>query len=88
MINKTIDDSRSLFITMPFIHQIALLYFAKLMYADYVVMFSIKMPCFLPKILKIRAAFLKLLAEMRGPVYLADPVEHLVFINFLAASNA
>jgi len=45
-----------------------LLYFAQLMYADYVVMLRIKWPCFLPKTVKIRAAFLKLLAEMRGPV--------------------
>jgi len=44
------------------------LYFALLMYADYVMMLRIKWPCFLPKIVKIRAAVLKLLAEMRGPV--------------------
>jgi len=36
------DDSPSLFITMPFIHQMAPLYFAYLMYADYVVMLRIK----------------------------------------------
>jgi len=40
------------------------------MYADYVVMLTIKWLCFLSKIvgLKIQAALLKLLAEMRGPV--------------------
>jgi len=43
-------------------------YFAQLMNADYVVILRIKWPCFLPKIVKIRAALLKLLAEMRGPV--------------------
>jgi len=56
------------FVIMPFIHQMAPLYFAQLMYADYFVMVRIKWPCFLPKIVKIRAAVLKLLAEMRGPV--------------------
>jgi len=53
---------------MPFIHQRVPLCFAKLMYADYVVMLRIKWPCFLPKLVKIRAELLKLLAEMRGPV--------------------
>jgi len=42
--------------------------FCILMYADYVVMLTIKWPCFLPKIVKIRAAYLRLLAEMHGPV--------------------
>jgi len=62
------DDGQSLFITMHFIHQIAPLYFAQLMYTDYVVMLRIKWLCFLPKIVKIRAALLKLLAEMRGTI--------------------
>jgi len=53
---------------MPFIHQMAPLDFAYLMRADYAVMLRIKWLCFLPKILMIRAALLKLLAEMRGPV--------------------
>jgi len=53
---------------MPFIHQMAPLYFAKLMYADYVVMLRNKWPYFLPKIVKIRAALLKLLAEMCGAI--------------------
>jgi len=35
------------------------------MYADYVVKLRIKWPCFLPKILKIRAALLKLLVYYR-----------------------
>jgi len=43
-------------------------FFAHLMYADYIVMLRIKWPCFLPKTVKIRAALLKLLAEMCGPV--------------------
>jgi len=43
-------------------------YFAQLTYADYVFLLRIKRPCFLPKILKIRAALLKLLAEIRGPI--------------------
>jgi len=68
LINLTKDDGRSLFITKHFIHQIAPFYFAQLMYEDYVVMLRIKWFCFLPKIVKIRAALLKLLAEMRGPV--------------------
>jgi len=38
------------------------------MYADYVVVLRIKWLCFLTKIVKIRAALLKLLAEMRGPI--------------------
>jgi len=67
------DDVQSLFITMPFIHQMATLYFAQLMYADYVVVLRIKWPCFLSKILKIRAAILKL-AEMRGTFNLAKPI--------------
>jgi len=53
---------------MPFIHQMALLYFALSVYTDYVVILGIKWLCFLPKIVKIRAALLKLLAEMRGPI--------------------
>jgi len=44
------------------------LYFEQLMYADYVVILRIKWHCFLPKIVKIRAALLKLLAEMRGHI--------------------
>jgi len=68
LINITKDDGGSLFITMTFIHQIVPLYFAQLMYADYVVILRIKWPCVLPKIVKIRAALLKLLAEMCGPV--------------------
>jgi len=34
---------------MPFIHQMPPLYFAQLLYADYVVMLKIKWPCFLQK---------------------------------------
>jgi len=43
------------------------------MYADYVVRLRIEWPCFLPKIVKIRAAVLKLLAEMCGPVAFGPP---------------
>jgi len=68
LINMTKDDGRKLFITMPFIYLMAPLYFVQLMYADYVVMLRIKWPCYLPNIMKIQAAILKLLAEMRGPV--------------------
>jgi len=50
------DNGRSLFIIMPFIHRMAPLYFAQLMYADYVVMVRIKWPCFVPKVGKIRVA--------------------------------
>jgi len=42
LINITKDDGRSLFITMPFIHQMAPLYFSQLTYADYVVTLQIK----------------------------------------------
>jgi len=49
------------------------LYFAELMYADYIVTLKIKWPCFLPKTETIGAALLKLLAEMRGPVYCWPP---------------
>jgi len=56
------------YLLLSFIHQMAPFYFAQLMYADYVAMLRIKWPCFLLKIPKIRAAYLKLLAEMRGPV--------------------
>jgi len=41
---------------------------AQITYADYVVMLRIKWPRSLPRIVKIRAAFLNLLAEMSGPV--------------------
>jgi len=41
LINITKDDGRSSFITMLFIHQMAPLCFAKLMYADYVVVLRI-----------------------------------------------
>jgi len=54
------------------------------MCADYAVMLRIKWPCFLPKIVKIRAALLNLLAEMRGPVYLGPPC---IFITRSAASQ-
>jgi len=49
LIDITKDDGRSLFITMSFIHQMPPLYFAKLMYADYVAMLKIEWPCFLSK---------------------------------------
>jgi len=49
LINITKDDGGSVFITMPFIHQMAPLYFAQLMYADYAVMLRIKWPCFVLK---------------------------------------
>jgi len=42
LINITKDDNRSLFITRPFIHQMAPSYIALLMYADYVIMLRIK----------------------------------------------
>jgi len=56
------------------------------MYADYVVTLRIIWPCSLPKMSKIRAALLKLLALMRGPM--AHPVvlcaSHLNFVlNFV-----
>jgi len=57
------NDGRSLFITMPFIHQLAPLYFASFMHAGYADMLRIKWPCLLTKTAKIRPAFLKLLAE-------------------------
>jgi len=60
---------------MPFIHQMVPLYFAQLIYAVYVLVLKIKWSCFLPKIVKIRAELLKLLAEMRGP--LAHPVAYM-----------
>jgi len=74
------DDGRSLFITMPFIHQMAPFYFAQLRYADYDVMLRIKWPCFPPKIVTIRAAFLKLLAEIAWP--------HLIWPTLYIGSTA
>jgi len=54
---------------MPFIYRMASLYLTQLMYADYVVMLRTKWRlCLLQKVVKIRASFLKLLAEIRGPV--------------------
>jgi len=62
LINITKDNDQPLFITMPLIHQMAPLYFAQLIYANYVIVLRIKWQCLLPKIMKIRAAFLMLLA--------------------------
>jgi len=69
------------------------LYFAELMYADYVVMLRIKWPCFLSKLVKIRAALLKLLAKMRGPycIYIqasAYRQHNILIINYYDISQA
>jgi len=61
---------------MPFIHIDGATLFCIINDADYHVMLRIKWPCFLPKIVKIRAALLELLAEMRERFHLAHPVDN------------